>query len=354
MQVDVDRIKVLIIDDSPSSRELLTFIIESDSQLMVMACISSGQEALKFLETHKPDVIILDLIMPKMDGYETTQCIMQRYPVPIIIVSGASQVHDVNNIFRALEIGALAVLEKPDGVGSENYSIQVKAITDTIKTVSGAKLISRFIRPNRPSTDLKRTTSFDGACVGVDVDIVAIGASLGGPQALHKIFSEISKDFPAPILVVQHISKGFISGFVEWLSRYSNLKINIAKNGEKAIGGHIYVAPDGFHLEMKQVGIIALTKKNDHEELCPSVARLFRSIANVYGARAVGVILTGMGKDGAEELLLMKKRGALTIAQDEKSSVMFGMPKEAILLNAAKCVVSLEEIAPMLNQIRSM
>lgn len=339
------KITVLVVDDSAVSRELLKYIIEEDPQLKVIGMVESGEKALQFLKDHKPDVITMDIVMPGMDGFEVTRRIMETRPVPILIISGVYSCDDVAKTFQSIEAGALAILEKPQGVQAQHYMEESEEIRATIKSISEIKLITRF---NKTSLSASKGISEDDL---ESYQAVAIGGSLGGPQALHQIFSQLPADFAAPIFIVQHISDGFVQGLVNWLNTISALKIKVAEHQEIALPGHVYIAPCKFHMEIKPGNKILLTDEFSQDLLKPSVARLFRSMAETYGRQAIGVLLTGMGRDGAEELLLMKNCGAYTIAQDENSCVLFGMPKEAIQLGAAKNILPLDEIAPMLEKL---
>ncbi len=348
------KIKVLVVDDSSVARELLTFIIDSDPQLKVIGYANDGEAALKFLEHETPDVITMDIFMPKLDGFETTRRIMETHPIPIIIISAGYDSSQVEKSFRAINAGALAILPKPAGPGDPLYSIVAQEIVETIKVAHGVKLIKR--RPQFASPPVYNPErSADGyietnIVSGCSIKAIAIGASLGGPPALAAILSELSPSFPVPIFIVQHIAVGFAQGFADWLDTMTNLNVVLAKNHEQAKPGWVYVAPETHHMEVTADNAIAYIEHNK-EHLFPSVAHLFRSMAYAHGPRGVGVILTGMGKDGAAELLLMKKQGAFTIAQDEESCVMFGMPKEAIAIGAATRVVPIQKIASLLKQL---
>lgn len=183
------------------------------------------------------------------------------------------------------------------------------------------------------------------------IEAVGIGASLGGPQALIVILSQLSSDFPVPIFLVQHISYGFVEEFVKWLSCFTPLKVQLAQDQTIAYPGHVYIAPDNYQMEVAKGNLIQLVDSPGNKGIKPSIGHLFQSMAETYGPHSIGVLLTGMGNDGAEELLTMKKQGAITIAQDRESSLMFGMPHEAILIGAADYVIPLQEIAGTLKQL---
>lgn len=343
-------INVLVVEDSPVVREFLIHVLSSDPQIRVIGTASDGEEALEATRSKKPDVITMDIHMPKMDGFEATRRIMETHPVPIIIVSGSSIADEVATTFRALEMGALTVVARPNGIGHAQYETTAKELVETVKLMSEVKVVKRWARFRDPPA-AKRGSAAKVA--GIEraparIDLVAIGASTGGPQALHAILSGLPKDFPAPVLIVQHIAPGFLQGLVDWLAGACALPVCIARHGESAQSARVYIAPDGFQMGVARGGIIALTRDGPVNSHRPSVAYLFRSVADVYGRNAVGVLLTGMGKDGAEELKLMKQRGAVTIAQDAQSSVVHGMPGEAIRLDAATSVLAPGRIAAVL------
>jgi two-component system, chemotaxis family, protein-glutamate methylesterase/glutaminase len=339
-------IKVLIVEDSPIAAKFLEFIINSDPDLKVMAWVKSGEEALEFIKGQKPDVITMDIVLPKMDGFETTQRIMQTTPIPIIIVSAHFQNEDIHKSFQAISVGALEILEKPVGPRDPAFKAMAEALIKSIKNAAKIKLILRrsysTIKPLKEKIDVEKLTIPKATLA------IAIGASLGGPKALSTIFSQLPPNFSIPIFVVQHISIGFAQGFVDWLNSITALKIKLAKNKEIIEPGCVYIAPDNSHLEVG-VQTIHLNDAPPEDGLKPSVGRLFHSMANSFGPHGIGIILTGMGHDGARDLLLMKNRGALTIAQDQESSLLFGMPKEAISIGAVNYVLSLQQIADFLK-----
>lgn len=342
-------IKVFVVDDSRVARELLTHVIESDPKLKVVGCAEDGEQALQWLRTESCDVITMDIHMPHLNGFEVTQRIMESKPLPTVIVSAGYTSGDNGLAFRAIEAGALAILEKPMGLGDVNYVRKAKEIVHTIKMISGIKVVTRH---HKPSVE-RLTPLFPKKIVEhTEIKAVGIGASLGGPLAIAKILEELPFSFPVPIFIVQHIAAGFSEDFIIWLQERSQLRIYLAKNKETAKPGCVYIAADACQMEIKNEGVISLDYTNT-SGIQPSVGHLFKSLADVYGPHCIGVILTGMGRDGAAELLVMKKRGAYTIAQDEESCLMFGMPKEAILLGAACQVLPLNMIASALNALVS-
>lgn len=336
-------INVLIVEDSPVIREFLTYILSSDPEIEVVGTANNGEDALEAIKHKKPNVITMDIHMPKMDGFEATRIIMETHPVPIIIVSGSTSAKEVATTFRALEAGALAVIPRPKGIGHPDYEATTRELIQTVKLMAEVKVVRRWPQlrkemvPPAPKVDVQKTLP--------GIQAVAIGASTGGPMAIQTILSTLPKDFPAPLFVVQHIASGFIQGFTEWLAQSSGIPVHLATDGEYPLPGHAYIAPDGFHMVVNANHRIVLTNEEPKDGLRPSASYLFRSVANAFGANAVGVLLTGMGKDGAEELKLMREKGAITFAQDKESSVIHGMPGEAIKLDAATYVLPPEKIA---------
>lgn len=348
-------IKVLIVDDSPAFRKLLAHIIESSPHLKVIGFAENGEEALKFLQKETPDVITMDIIMPKMDGFETTRRIMQFKPIPIIIISANYSKEDIDKSFKALDAGALAIMEKPVGRADKRYNIMAQSIIESIHVIAEIKFITQSRSSLLKKTDEiskgKSTPLLPKTRPSLEIDIIGIGASLGGPQAISHILSELPTSFPVPILIVQHISTGFTQGFVDWMQTMTDLKVKLATDREKILPGYVYIAPEDFHMEAAKEHLIRLVNAPAKGILKPAVSHLFRSLAINYGPHSLGVILTGMGQDGAEELLLMRKSGAITIAQDKESCFMFGMPKEAIQMGAVTLVLPLSHIAMTLKRL---
>lgn len=336
-------IRVLIVDDSSTASMLLAHIISSDPGLQVAGTVGNGEEALQWLEKQSCDVITMDIHMPDINGFEVTKKIMETKPLPTVIISSGYTPTDNYLAFRAMEAGALGILEKPAGLGDVNYAHKAEEIISTLKMISSIKLVTR--RPKQPAGDLKKIAPKIEA--KLEIKAVGIGASLGGPIAIAKILEELPASFPVPVFIVQHIALGFSGEFIRWLQERSKLQICSAVDGAKAEPGHVYIAADACQMGIRPGNIISLDYTSTGS-LQPSVGHLFKSLAETYGPQSVGVMLTGMGRDGAAELLLMKQKGAYTIAQDEKSCLMFGMPKEAILLGAAKQILPLNTIAAAL------
>jgi two-component system chemotaxis response regulator CheB len=343
-------IKVLVVDDSPVVREFLTQLFSSDPEVMVVGTVGSGSEAIEAVRRKMPDVVTMDVQMPRMDGYEATRIIMETNPVPIVIVSGSVDPNEVTTTFRAMEAGALAVVSRPAGMGHPDHEKTVKELIKTVKLMSEVRVVRRWPRP-APAAKLPLFPEKVAGQEAPEVSLVAIGASTGGPIAIQRILASLPRDFFPAVLVVQHMARGFIAGFTEWLAQSSAIPVKIAVQGEPLHSGCVYVAPDGFDMGVGTDGRIALKKGDNNNGHCPSVSHLFRSIASIYGRSAVGVLLTGMGKDGAAELRLMREHGAVTIAQDAESSIVYGMPGEAAKLGAAEYILPLDRIQPLLVRL---
>jgi two-component system chemotaxis response regulator CheB len=340
------KIKVLIADDSSVTRMVLLHVIGTDPMLQVIGAVSDGQEAIDFLANGgRPDVVLMDIHMPRLDGFEATRRIMETYPLPIVICTATDDPRELAFAFRSMEAGAVACVEKPLGSGTPEHEARVQNLLQTLRLMSEVKVVRRWARTRVAGT----TIASEAPKTRNGARLVGIGASTGGPPVLQTILSSLPKDFPAPILIVQHIARGFLPGMVEWLNQTTGLRVHVATHGATMLPGHAYIAPDDFHLGAAPSGRVTLAREPPENGLRPSVSYLFRSLAENHGRTAVGVLLTGMGKDGAAELKLMRDRGAFTIAQDRDSSVVHGMPGEAILLGAAQYVLPADRIAGALS-----
>jgi two-component system chemotaxis response regulator CheB len=340
------RIRVLIADDAEESRRLLERVVTSDPALEVLGCVGDGAAAVRFVARSRPDVVLMDLAMPGLDGFEATRQIMESTPVPIVI---CSEVHDANEVsiaFRAMEAGALSCVRKPRAGGADDFEATCARVLEVLKLMSEVKVVRRWprARADAPRRDPRRARS---AAEGA-IQVVGIGASTGGPPVIQSILGALPQGFPVPILVVQHIAKGFLAGLADWLSQTSGLRVVVASHGARPVAGHVYLAPDDFHMGLAREGHIFLSREPPVNGVRPSVSFLFRTLAEACGPGAVGVLLSGMGKDGAAELRLMKEAGATTVVQDGASCVVNGMPGEAIAQGAAMHVLPQEKIADLL------
>lgn len=337
-------VKVLIVDDTAVTRMLLTQLLSTEPGIRVMAALESGESAVDYVQKAKPDVVLMDIHMPGLDGFEATRQIMESQPVPIVICSATADPESVAITFRAMEAGAVACVLKPVSPEHPQFESLARNVLQTIRLMSEVKVVRRWPRHRltKPQRQANKPPGNGG------IELIGIGASTGGPPVLQTILASLPKDFPAPLLVVQHIADGFLSGLVEWLNETTGWRVHIAAHGLRPLPGHVYFAPDDFHMGVGSDGCLVLSREPPENGLRPAVSCLFRSMANCYGANAIGVLLTGMGKDGAAELKHLRDCGAHTIAQDYASSVVHGMPGVAIAMGAASQVAAADKIADIL------
>jgi two-component system chemotaxis response regulator CheB len=330
-------IRVLVADDSELFRELLARVIDAERGFEVVALAADGNAAAAYARAHKPDVITMDLAMPDADGFSGIARIMAETPTPILVLT-ANREEAVG--FRALSLGALDILEKPQATADlDDYG---RLLRSRLRLLAGVKVIRhvRGLRERAPAVPRAAGRA----------DLVVIGASLGGPRALATLLRGLPATFPAPIAVVQHIADGFTEGLATWLASECRLEVREAADGDPLRAGRVLVAPTGRHLLVND-RVARLSDAPPVDTFKPSVTPLFLSAARSYGARACGVLLTGMGRDGAEGLKAIKEAGGPTLAQDEATSAVFGMPRAAIELGAVDRVLPLEEIARVLLEL---
>jgi two-component system chemotaxis response regulator CheB len=343
------QLKVLIVDDSAVARQLLAHILNSDPEIRVMGCAVSGIEAIRMISQSRPDVVTMDINMPGINGFETAKQIMQSVPVPIVIVSSAWNPDEAHTSFLAMEAGALTVLARPPGPGSPEFEAASRTLIQTVKTMAGVRVIRRWKSP--PLSSRSASSELPERPGAFSARIVVIGASTGGPVALKELLENLPLDFPAPIAIVQHISEGFCPEFARWLGESSGFAVQLAQQAQWLMPGRAYIAPDGCFLELGPGPSAILKFEDANGGLRPSVARLFQSACRHFGSSVAGVLLTGMGRDGAAELLDIKMAGGLTFAQDEESAVVYGMPGEAVKLGAACHILPPEKIASELARL---
>jgi two-component system chemotaxis response regulator CheB len=343
-------IKILVVEDSMVVRDFLVLILSSDPDVRVVGTARDGEEALEAVRRMQPDVITMDIHMPKLNGLEATRRIMETDPTPIVIVSGSDNTQEVVTTFDAMEAGALAVLRRPAGLGHPEHEATARELVLTVKLMAEVKVVRRWPQ-RRYGEPVPKAVEMGLAQEPAKMRIVAIGASTGGPPVLHTILSALPKNFPSPLMVVQHMAVGFSRGFMEWLAQSSALPLHLATHGEVMLPGHVYIAPDNVQMKVARYDRIMLSNDEPENGLRPSVSYLFRSVAEIYGCDAVAGLLSGMGRDGAEELRLLKDKGAVTFVQDKASSVVHGMPGEAIRLDAAMLVLPPEKIAAVLTSL---
>lgn len=336
-------IRVLFVDDSPIALAMMRRAVVGVPGIEVAGTAGNGEEALAAIRRLDPMVVCTDLHMPRMSGMALVNEIMTSCPRPIVVVSVAVQKDDPNNAFRLLEAGAVDVCPKPRPGTLDDGSFAAELVRK-IRVASGVRVIRRFRHAPSPARPAAKVPPNGFA----RSRIVAIGASTGGPVALRTILSGLPADVRLPIVCVQHISTEFLPGFIDWLQGHSRLRLTLAAAGEVMRPGTVYFPPADSHLEVGPGGRLLPSREAPVDGHCPSVNVTFRSVAAHYGPAAVGVLLTGMGVDGATGLAEIARAGGETIAQDEESCVVFGMPGHAVQIGAARHVLSLQEIAGLL------
>jgi two-component system chemotaxis response regulator CheB len=339
-------------------RQLLEYIIDSDPRLHVVGSVPSAEEALKVLGRLSPNVISLDIRLPGMNGLEATRRIMREKPTPIVVCAASVESEDLKITMNALRSGALAVVEKPVGTTRADYDRIAKNLCTQLAIMSEVKLIRQ--------TSFAEPRPFSVAPVPVSApsrppryvfprrpfQVVGIGASTGGPNAVVQVLTDLGRSFPTPILLVQHIMPAFQGGFVTWLENVTPFKVVVGRHGEALVPGTVYVAPPDFHLGLLG-DRIHLTQDSPISNQRPSATVMFQSIARSVGARALGILLTGMGDDGADGLVEMRQAGGYTIAEDESTAVVYGMPKAAVDRGAVCESLPLTEIASRVLELTS-
>lgn len=320
-------IRLMIVEDSATVREMLTYAFAAEADIVVAGVAKDGEEAVELVGKIKPDIVLMDINMPRLNGYQASQKIMEENPVPILLMSSTFTVQEVEKIVNSMHIGVLGVFEKPYGPGHPKYKELYDEILLNLRLMSDVKVVRRW-NPNM-TNQLSDFTSNQKIECKRGRSFIMIGSSTGGPPVLHTILKGLPHDYPLPILVAQHMSSEFIDSFVQWLNSECALNVKKAEDGEKISAGHVYIAPSSHHLTLEK-NRIRLIKADKNELIVPSISKLFGSVSAADAGEAVVILLSGMGNDGAKEMTKLKQQGALTIGQDEVTSVVFGMAKEAI------------------------
>lgn len=343
-------IRVLVVDDSDTVRALLVGILRSDPGITVIGEAHTGAEAVELAARLGPDVITMDVQMPVMDGLQATSEIMARAPTRILIVSSRASASEVNLSLEATRAGALVVLSKPESPRSPRFAAQRGQLLSMIHAMAQIKVVRRWnATPPRGFMQARPTAVSPPHRGGIRV--VAIAASAGGPAALLDVLSALPGTFPVPILIVQHIARGFVEGLAHWLNAGTPLDVRLAQHDAVAQPGNVYVAPDDRHLGITSDMRLVISSAPPVGSFRPAATHLFQSVAAALGAHAAGVILTGMGNDGVAGLKTFHAAGGYVIAQDESTSVIYGMPMEAARAGVTDAVLPLGEIAPFLEEL---
>lgn len=335
------KVRVLVADDSELARVVLRQVLGSDPGIEIVGMATSGTEVVDMVEELTPDIVTMDLRMPGLDGLSASAEIMRRCPTPVIIVTSSGIVERKEDIFAAFKYGVVDVIQKPDAAGD---SPAARALIEKVKILSRVRVSGDVWSPGGRSQSLRPLAQ----PVWRNTKAIGVGASTGGPRALHRVLSGLPGDLPMPVFVVQHMSEGFVPGFADWLGADLKLRLRIAQDGDRPRPGQALLAPGGANMLVDSRGIVRLNKEMPATGLMPSVDVLFRSLAQVYRADTLGVVLTGIGKDGAEGMVAMKEAGGVTLVQDEATCVVFGMPSAAIAEGAVDEVLSLDLIADRL------
>jgi two-component system chemotaxis response regulator CheB len=369
-------IRVIVVDDSALMRRVITGLLEQDPSIRVVATARNGREAIDLVQELRPDIVTMDVRMPVMDGLATTEHLMAYCPTPILVLTASLASHEVDITFKMLGAGALEVIEKPSGSDAQTLDRTGRALIRRIKVLARVKVVTHLRGRRRPA-EASSIMTFPVAngqadkgsaketprhsvtpslrhpvtlSPGLDVPLIVIGASTGGPRVVNELLSSLPGDLRAAVLVVQHIAQGFSAGMAEWLANASRLPVTLAVEGQAIRVGEVLIAPDTRDLLITSERTIHLS---DSQLLIqrPSIDISMQAAAEVFGARAIGVLLTGMGRDGAYGMLTIKRSNGYTIAQDEATSTIFGMPRAAIQLGAALEVLPATRIAPRLVEL---
>lgn len=351
-------IRVLVADDSPTARALLVAILAGEEGITVVGEAGTGREAVAMAERLAPDLVTMDIHMPDLDGLQATEQIMTRSPRPIIIVSSTVKEGDVELSLEATRRGALLVLPKPPAPGTPTFASERRHLVNMVKALAGVKVVRRHGagtgRPGTPPSSRAIRAPAAPPRATSAVRLVAIAASTGGPAALSTILAALPRDFPVPIVVVQHIADGFTTGLAHWLAGVTRLRVTVALHGEVPARGTVYIAPDGAHLgvRLSDDGTLRLflDKGDPVGSFRPSATFLFQSAAALRDA-LLGVILTGMGDDGVAGLRDVYAAGGRVLAQDEATSVIHGMPREAVRAGVVHAVVALGDMAARIAEL---
>lgn len=331
-------IRIYLAEDSPTVVEVFRRLLEGDPELKLVGVASDGLQAAGEIPGLHPDILVTDLHMPRMDGMALIRWVMDQHPIPILVLSNTAQQTESTLAFKCLEAGATAI--GPKIRGGIHLEENRKELHRLLRVLAGVRVVRR-----KPESVPSPTTG-PGS-----IRLVGVGASTGGPQALQGLFQGLSADFPVPIVAVQHIAHEFLEGLTRWFTETTPLRCHVALDGAPLIPGQVHFAPSGRHLEVTAEGRLRHVLATPGEIHVPSVDRLFHSLARHFGANSCGVLLTGMGRDGAEGLKAMRKAGAWTVAQAEAGCMVYGMPKAAVDLEAACTVLDLGSLPGHLKVI---
>jgi two-component system, chemotaxis family, protein-glutamate methylesterase/glutaminase len=343
----MSRTSILIVDASAGGRRLLTEILSRDPEIEIVGAAASGEDAIRAAARLRPQIIAMDVQLPAMNGIDASRIIMQKTPCPIVLLVDDATPDRERLSFESLAAGALATVTKPAANGDDPR--RGRELLQTVKAMAQVKLVRRWA-PERMQRGNPMSAHSHISRPARPLEVVAIGVSTGGPQVVQEILAGLPATFPVPILIVQHMAEGFIAGMADWLRTQCALPVMVGREGEPVRGPGVYLAPWGHHLVVqgKQLAFSGEPEVSGHR---PSATVLFRSVARHYGAAATGILLSGMGSDGAEGLAEMKRAGAITVAQDEATCAVFGMPAAAIALGVVDHVLPPPAVGKLLLKL---
>lgn len=341
---------VLVVDDSAFMRQLVTELVDESGEFRVIGTARNGNDALRKIQALDPDLVTLDVEMPERNGLDTLDVIMREMPRPVVILSGAADGRAGDLTIRALELGAVEFVRKPADAASAGLSTAREQLLSALRAAAAVSArsvgaLAQAAQETRRGPPAPNT--------GVASRVVVIAASTGGPRALTQVIPALPRALGAAVLVVQHMPAGFTRSLAERLDMQSQLPVSEARDGECVMHGHVYIAPGGFHMRIRREGenrIIALDSDPSIWGVRPAADPTFRTVAEHFGANAVGVVLTGMGRDGAAGLRAVHDAGGVGIAQDRESSIIPGMPQAAVAMGGVDHVVPLDGIAGAITQ----
>lgn len=348
----MDATRVLVVDDSPTDRALLRGVLDADPGLTVVGEAGNGAEALEAVGRLRPSVVVMDIDMPEMDGFEATKRIMIEHPTPIVIVTGSDNALQVEVSLKAVGAGALTVAPKPPGPASPQYEVEAARLARLVKGLADVKVVRqrRRVEAPGPAPAAAPTRPRERSERGRVVEVVGVAASTGGPAALYAFLQALPRSLDVPVLVVQHIASGFIDGLARWLATATVLPVCVATANAVLRGGEVYLAPDDHHLTASG-DRIRLSTADPVGGFRPSASVLFASLAESHGAAAAAVVLTGMGDDGVDGAVRVHAAGGLVLAQDAGTSAVFGMPNALVRRGIAHAVGPVDELACRIAQL---
>jgi two-component system, chemotaxis family, protein-glutamate methylesterase/glutaminase len=345
------RVRVMVVEDSLVVRQLLAHIIASDPRLVVAAAVGSAEEALREIGRVRPDVISMDIRLPGMDGLEATRRIMSEQPTPIVVIADSIEDSSLKISMNALRAGALTVVEKPVGLSTTGYAAIASTICTQLYIMSQVPVVRQRSFASWREAQASPAPRHEPEWSPARPSIMGIAASTGGPPALAKVLSALPRDFPLPVLLVQHMGAPFMEGFASWLNGLVPLEVRLAQDQEIPTPGRVYVAPGDRHLLLSPAGTLKVSAEPPFGNQRPSATLLFQSMARSAGRRSLGVILTGMGEDGAQGLVEMRQAGGYAVAEDESTAVVYGMPAAAARLGGVSVSLPLDLIAPRILRL---